>query len=181
MPLLWHNCPVTQPDVDYHHEKYAVVALANYLRDVEGWSSVYVSVAHESLDEPGGLRGKALPIIDAELDRTVATYHNNFYIDTGGIDLVATKPGETLLVEAKGKSVTANAGIEQLVGRTILSMEPGHSDRSYAILIPDLPQWMRAVEAARNPVLSEIRVYAVSPKGVIRRCQWGAEPPSPQE
>jgi hypothetical protein len=68
-------------------------------------------------------------------------YRYNFYTDTGGIDLAATKSGKSLLVEAKGKSTPARLGIEQLVGRTVLSMEPDRSDRSYAILIPDLPQW----------------------------------------
>jgi hypothetical protein len=172
---------VTAPDVDYHHEKYAVVALGHYLMDVEGWSSVQVSVALKSLDAPGGLRGRPLPSIDGERDRADRDYRYNFYVDTGGIDLVATKPGHTLLVEAKGKSIPVNSGIEQLVGRTILSMEPGCSDRSYAILIPDLPRWLRAVETARNPVLSDIRVYAVSPKGAIRRCDWGAPATEPAE
>jgi hypothetical protein len=92
---------------------------------------------------------------------------------------VATTRGQTLLVEAKGKSSPVNSGIEQLVGRTILSMDPGRLDRSYAILIPDLPRWIRAVETARNPMLSEIRVYAISPKGAIRRCQWGAASTNP--
>lgn len=101
---------MTESDVDYHHEKYAVVALGHYLTDVEGWSSVHVGVALKSLDAPGGLRGKPLPTIDAERNRTEPTYHNNFYVDTGGIDLVATKPGEILLVEAKGKSVKAPTG-----------------------------------------------------------------------
>lgn len=55
-------------------------------------------------------------------------------------------------------------------------MKPGLSDRRYAILIPDLPQWIRAVQTARNPVLAEIRVYAISPNGAIRRCEWGAGP-----
>jgi hypothetical protein len=72
-----------------------------------------------------------------------------------------------------------NSGIEQLVGRTILSMEPGRSDRSYAILIPDLPRWLRAVEIARNPILSGIGVFAISPKGAIRRCHWGLASPEP--
>ncbi len=48
---------MTLPDVDYHHEKYAVVAMAKYLIEVEGWSSVRVGVALNSLDAPGGLRG----------------------------------------------------------------------------------------------------------------------------
>lgn len=168
---------MTDPDVDYHHEKYAVVALGHYLTDVEGWSGVLVGVALDSLDAPGGPRGKPLPTIDAERDRTEPTYRANFYTDTGGIDLVATKPGQTLLVEAKGKSAKAPVGMEQLVGRIVLSMQPGHPDRSYAILIPDLPQWIRAVEAVRNPVLSEIRVYAISQTGVIHRCVWGTGPP----
>lgn len=172
---------MTQPDVNYHHEKYAVVALGHYLTDVEGWSGVLVGVALNSLDAPGGARGKPLPTIDAERDRTEPTYRANFYTDTGGIDLVATKPGQTLLVEAKGRSAKAPVGMEQLVGRIVLSMQPGHPDRSYAILIPDLPQWIRAVETAGNPVLAEIGVYAISPEGVISRRSWGAALPKPRE
>jgi hypothetical protein len=168
---------MTAPDVDYHHEKYAVVALARYLIEVEGWSTVQVGVALKSLEVPGGLRGNPVPTIDAELDRADPKYRYNFYTDGGGIDLVATKPGQTLLVEAKGKSIPVNSGIEQLVGRTILSMHPDRSDRSYAILIPDLPRWIQAVETTRNPMLSAILVYAVSPEGVIRRCEWGAASP----
>ena len=169
---------MTAPDVDYHHEKYAIVALAHYLVEVEGWSSVHVGVALKSLDAPGGLRGNPVPTIDAERDRADPKYRYDFYTDGGGIDLVATKPSQTLLVEAKGKSIPVNSGIEQLVGRTILSIEPGRSDRSYAILIPDLPRWIQAVETARNPMLSAILVYAISPNGLIRRCEWGALPPT---
>jgi len=39
---------VTEPDVDYHREKYGLVALAHYLADVEGWLTVLLSVAPES-------------------------------------------------------------------------------------------------------------------------------------
>jgi len=52
-----HTVTVTEPDVDYHREKYGLVALAHYLADVEGWPEVLLSVVPESLDEPGGLRG----------------------------------------------------------------------------------------------------------------------------
>jgi hypothetical protein len=156
---------VTLPDVDYHHEKYAIVALGHYLVDVESWSSVLVGVAPGSLDSPAGLRGKPLPVIDAELDKADSRFWNNFHTDTGGIDLVATKPGRTLLVEAKRISIAAPLGIEQLVGRTVLSMRSDRPDRSYAILIPDLPQWLQVVGMARNPMLSEIGVYAVGSAG----------------
>ena len=167
---------MTEPDVDYHHEKYALVALSHYLRDVEGWPRVLVSVVPESLDEPDGPRGLVPPVIDAERDQTDPTYRYNFYTDIGGrIDLVAAKPGHALLVEAKGKSAPVPAGVEQLIGRTILAMEPGRSDRTYAILIPDDPRWLRVVQAARHPVLSQIRVYAISHKADIRRCEWGVQ------
>jgi hypothetical protein len=165
---------VTEPDVDYHREKYGLVALAHYLADVEGWPTVLLSVAPESLDAPGGLRGLLPPAIDAERDRADPHYPYVFYTDIGGrIDLVAAKPGHALLVEAKGRSARVPAGIEQLIGRTILSIEPGRSDRSYAIVIPDLPGWMRVVQTARHPALSQILVYSVSPQGVIHRCEWG--------
>ena len=168
---------MTEPDVDYHREKYGLVALAHYLAAVERWPTVLLSVVPESLDEPGGLRGLQPPVIDAERDRADSRYPYVFYTDIGGrIDLVAAKPGHALLVEAKGKSAKVPAGIEQLIGRSILSMQPGRPDRSYAILVPDLPGWMRVVETARHPALSQILVYAVSPTGVIRRCAWGAAP-----
>ena len=165
---------MTLPDVDYHNEKYAVVALGHYLLEVEGWSSVLVVVALESLDRPGGVRGKPLPTIDAERDRTELYYAANFYTDTGGVDLVATKPWQLLLIEAKGKSAKAPVGMEQLVGRTVLSMRTDRADRRHAILIPDLAPWLRAVGAAENPMLAEIGVYAISPTGAIRRLKWGA-------
>ena len=170
---------VILPDVDYHHEKYAVVALAHYLTGVEGWASVHVGVALKSLDAPEGLRGNPVPTIDAERGRVEPKYRYDFYPAGGGVALVATKPGQTLLVEAKGKSIPVNSGIEQLVGRTILSMDPGRPGRSYAILIPDLPRWLRAVEMARNPILSGIGVFAISPKGAIRQCHWGVVSPEP--
>jgi hypothetical protein len=101
-----------------------------------------------------------------------------FDTDIGGrIDLVAARQGHALLVKTKGKSAKVPAGIEQLIGRTVLSMQPGRPDRSHAILVPDLPGWVRVVETARHPALSEILVYAVSQTGVIRRCAWGAAPP----
>ncbi len=179
---LAHTTAVTEPDVDYHREKYGLVALAHYLTDVEGWPTVRLSVAAESLDALGGMNGLLPPMIDPERDRADSRYRYVFYTDIGGrIDLVAAKPGHALLVEAKGRSAKVQAGIEQLIGRTILSIEPGRSDRSYAILIPDLPSWMRMVQTARHPALSQIRVYTVSPNGVIGRCAWGGEPlPQPR-
>jgi hypothetical protein len=165
---------VNLPDVDYHHEKYALVALAAYLVDDEGWSSVLMGVAPESLDEPDGPRGNKVPTIDAEQDRKDPKYRYNFYTDTGGIDLVATRPGRTLLVEAKGQSSTAPAGIEQLVGRTVLSMKSRRPDREYAVLIPDSRRWARVVRRAASPVLPKIRVYVVSRRGEIRLGEWGS-------
>lgn len=177
-----HTSAVTEPDVDYHREKYGLVALAHYLTDVEGWPTVRLSVAAESLDAPGGMNGLLPPTIDPERDRADSRYRYVFYTDIGGrIDLVAAKPGHALLVEAKGRSAKVQAGIEQLIGRTILSIEPGRLDRSYAILIPGLPSWLRVVQTARHPALSQIGVYTVSPNGVIGRCAWGGEPlPQPR-
>src|SRR5665811_976247 len=66
---LAHTSPMTEPDVDYHREKYGLVALAHYLTDVEGWPTVRLSVAAASLDAPGGLNGLPPPTIDPDLDR----------------------------------------------------------------------------------------------------------------
>lgn len=79
----------------------------------------------------------------------------------------------TLLVEAKGKSAKVPAGIEQLIGRTILAMESDRADRRYAILIPDLPAWLSVVASARHPALAAIEVFTVSPTGAIGKATWG--------
>jgi hypothetical protein len=163
------------PDVDYHREKYGLVALAGHLVSAEGWTRALLSVPPESLDEPGGPRGIVPPVIDAELDRTDPHYAYDFYTDLGGhIDLVAVRPGHLLIVEAKGTSVKVPAGIEQLIGRLVLAMDPERDDRSYAILIPDLPKWLAVVAAARHPVLAPIGVYTVSAKGRIGRAEWAS-------
>lgn len=162
--------------MDYHHEKYAVVALARYLVDVEGWSTVLVGVRPDSLDAPDGPVGHQVPLIDAQQDTADPRYRYNFYTDTGGIDLVATKDGQVLLVEAKGKSAKGSVGIEQLVGRTVLAMKPDRPDYSYAVLMPDLPHLLRMVESASNTILSQIRVFVISPSGDIRRVEWGRAP-----
>jgi len=166
---------MARADVDYHREKYALVALAEHLVSVEGWSKVLLSVVPESIDVPDGPIGLVPPVIDAEQDRLDPRYPYVFYTDLGGrIDLVAVRPGRSLLVEAKGRSAPVPAGIEQLIGRTILAMDPARHDRAHAILIPDLPAWLAAISRATYPVLGSIGVYAVSIRGDIRRVTWGS-------
>ena len=137
---------MTEPHVDYHREKYGLVALAHYLEHVDGWLTVRLSVEPESLDAAGGPAGQAVPAIDEARDREDPRYKYTLYTDNGGrIDLVATKSGRTLLVEAKGTSTPVPAGIEQLIGRSILSMRAGRPDLSYAILIPDVPRRIHVI------------------------------------
>lgn len=71
-----------RPAVDYHREKYGLVALANHLTD-DGWE-VMLSV------DPGSLRsapvkGLPVPVIDADRDASDPRYKYSFYVDRGGL------------------------------------------------------------------------------------------------
>lgn len=66
------------PDVDYHREKYGLVALADYLSSVEGWDKVLLTVVPGSLDDPAGPRGLVPPVIDAARDRADPHYGEIF-------------------------------------------------------------------------------------------------------
>ena len=161
-----------RPPVDYHREKYGVVALAEYLVAHDRWERVRLSVPAVSLHMGNAETGIEPPLIDADRDAVDPTYKYNFYTDTGGIDLVAWRGEETLVVEAKGRSAKPHAAIEQLVGRIILLMDPAATRRRYAILIPDLPNWTAIASAASHPALNAIEIFLVSAGGDIRRGAW---------
>jgi hypothetical protein len=161
--------------IDYHREKYGLVALANHLTR-EGWQEVLLSVRPETLETT--LEGIAVPVLDPVRDATDEKYKYNFYIDRGGrIDLVARRDGKLLLVEAKGTSSKPDSGVEQLVGRTIMHMDPSREDRSYAILVPDHPAWLAVLgRVHHHPSLTSVAVFLVSREGVIRMGHWGQSP-----
>src|SRR5687768_10511154 len=128
--------PVTP--FDYHHEKTALVALARWL-EADGWREIRLSVAAVSVNDAGGLVGVVPPAIDdafIEQFNLHPTHRYTFYRDEPGrIDLVAKRDGVTLLVEAKGKSVSNRRGaIEQLIGRLVLLQEPDRAELRYGLL-----------------------------------------------
>jgi hypothetical protein len=158
-----------RPDVDYHREKYGLVALANHLA-ADGWK-VLLSVVPASLATPPH-KGIDVPTIDAAKDSADPRYRYNFYIDRGGRhDLVATRGDEVLVVEGKGKSGKPVSGLEQLIGRSLLAATSLPAGARSAILIPDA--WAGHVAAANHPALDFIEVFTVTPSGDIGFAHWG--------
>lgn len=163
-------------DFDYHHEKVALVKLARDLL-AEGWPEVRLSVSHQRLDE-ADLDGvdpeEVRPFDDAFVSEfnTTDELRYQFYRDEPGrIDLVARKPGRTLLVEAKGQSARNRVGaVEQLIGRMLLLQDPHRDDRDYAILVPDT--WDSVLPSSR-PSLDWLHVFRISARdGSIERGRW---------
>jgi hypothetical protein len=171
----FHGNPRTfRPDVDYFREKYALVALAEYLRGA-GWD-VLLSVPPRSLVVGAAHEGIPPPLIDAELDRVDERYRYNFYTDIGGrVDLVGWRKDEVLLIEGKGTSAKPQAALEQLVGRMILWMEPDRPELKYGIAIPDHRAWLKVVARASHPILHQIAVFAIDGRGDVRVIEWGTE------
>lgn len=158
--------------IDYHREKYALVALAEHLIS-QGWTEVLLSVDPRSLTDQA-LKGVMVPTIDAALDRDDPRYRYTFYTDRGGRhDLVAKRGSEMLVVEAKGRSGKPISSLEQLVGRSILAMAALPPGARMAILIPDHPAWVSIVTAATHPALADVEVFTVTPVGAIGKENWG--------
>lgn len=159
-----------RPAVDYHREKYGLVALANHLTD-DGWQ-VMLSVQPASLASLP-MQGLGVPVIDADRDASDPRYKYNFYVDRGGRhDLVATRGSEVLVVEGKGKSAKPINGLEQLVGRSIIAAASLPDGARTAILIPD--SWASLVADTTHPALQFIEVFTVSPTGDIGTARWGS-------
>jgi hypothetical protein len=120
------------------------------------------------------LIGLEIPAIDAAADRDDPRYRYNFYTDRAGRhDLVARRPGETLIIEAKGTSAKPDSGLEQLIGRSIMSMTGLLPGARCGILIPGLASWTRKVAATSHPALQDVPVLTVSKDGAIGRAEWG--------
>lgn len=167
----------TSHDLDYHHEKIALIRLAQHLMR-QGWPEVRLSaregsLASDCLDgiDPGDLEGVDLhsDAIFSEkfrqnFDRD-ETFRYKFYGDRpGGIDLVARRRDEVLLVEAKGRSRRdRRGGVYELIGRLVAS-RTDDDGRSYGILIPDT--W-RAVLPAQRPSLRWLTVFLIEREGHI--------------
>jgi hypothetical protein len=158
-----------RPNVDYHREKYGLVALANKLKE-EGWD-VLLSVTPKSVGSLQ-LKGIEVPSIDATQHDADPGYKYNFYVDRGRRhDLVATRGSEILVIEGKGTSAARVSGLEQLVGRSIITAARLPEGAQTAILIPD--SWAPLVASTAHPALEFIKVFTVSRGGDISTARWG--------
>jgi len=145
----------------FHHEKIALIKLAQHLGR-QGWAQVLLSVKPTSLDgEWEGVDPAALNEVDLKSDEIFSPafrslfdndlhHRYKFYRDNpGGIDLVARRGNELLLVEAKGTGRDRKGALDQLIGRQV-SMRMDGDPRSFGILVPNtwagiLPPWRQSL------------------------------------
>lgn len=155
----------------YHHEKIALIRLAQHLKRA-GWTEVFLSVRPDSLSSGlVGIDPASLDGVDLAADGLFSdtfqesfnddlTYRYNFYGDKpGGIDLVARKGDDLLLVEAKGESRERDrkGAVYELIGRQVAT-RLDDDPRTFAVLIPDTWQ---AVLPMRTKSLDWLIVYLI--------------------
>lgn len=153
----------------FHHEKIALIKLAQHLGN-QGWSEVMLTVKPTSLGgEWEGVDPTTLDGVDFMSDEVFSPafrslfdndleHRYKFYRDNpGGIDLVARRGDELLLVEAKGTGRDRKGALDQLIGRQV-GLHMDDDPRSFGILIPDtwkgiLPPW--------RPSLAWLKVFLI--------------------
>ena len=174
----------------YHHEKIALVKLAQHLSR-NGWHEVLLSVRPDSLAgeleglDPATLHGVNLASDELfgpefrELFDNDLKHRYEFYGDKpGGIDLVARRYDELLLVESKGESKRDRKGaVYELIGRQVAA-RLDDDPRSFGILIPDT--W-RVVLPTRSKLLEWLKIYLIEREtGRITEAQLPEPPASSQ-
>ncbi len=165
----------------FHHEKIALIKLAQHLGR-QGWSEVMLSVRPTSLDgQWDGIDPSTLEDVDLASDEIFSPafrslfdndlhHRYKFYGDkAGGIDLVARRDDELLLVEAKGESERDRKGaLDQLIGRQV-SIRIDNDPRSFGILIPDT--WSAILPSTRQS-LAWMKVFLIEREsGAIEETQ----------
>ncbi|MBP2471474.1 hypothetical protein JOF53_000346 [Crossiella equi] len=97
------------------------------------------------------------------------------------IDVVATRPGEQLLIEAKGHDSDPGAGTDVAFGQLLRRMasvdDPGIR---YALAVRDHPQCVNAAARVSQQVLDRLRItlYAVAEDGGVRTVPGGQTDPA---
>ncbi len=173
--------------LDYRRVQYGLVRLAGYLLETESYPVVRVSVPISDLahSRPETI-GEPVPAIDPARAQADWTYGYSLHHDRpDAVDLAAWKPGETLVVDARGLDrVTIlrmtrgaeglRAALEQAIGRLVVRAQPiVDHDLALGLLVPDEPRFVEALDEVNpaNPVLAAVpvRAYLVNRAGDIRR------------
>ena len=167
---------------DPRREKRAIVLLARELVSRWGFEivrrsvpqSVLIGATQPTPDQIGG-HEVTDPSPDADFDWVVLQRE---WIDRGGtIDLVAYRPGETLVIEAAGIGLHSDSpwdAVEKVLGRTLLWMRPNREDLRYGILIPRHFVSVFDRVPAGNPMLAHPRfsAFLIDEAGQIEQRKW---------
>ncbi|WP_199285610.1 PDDEXK family nuclease [Saccharomonospora iraqiensis] len=87
------------------------------------------------------------------------------------VDVVATRDGQRLYAEAKGKTTDPGLDVDTAFGQLLRRM-PKQDDASfrYGLVVRDEPRSVRAVQRVPSRVLTLLRItlYAVAEDGAVR-------------
>ena len=123
-------------DIDYRHEKFAVIKVARSLSQQGFEVGISVPGPVQELSRRTKLGGLGIPSFSTS-DMRIPEHRKRVYYDTPGtIDLVARKSDEVWVMEAKGLSARGNAraAVAQAIGQIVLYMTPSEPTLRYAII-----------------------------------------------
>ena len=163
--------PAVKDGYEYWYEKYALIRFGRWLES-NGYE-VRLSVPWVGR-APGPLGGLKLPALPPERGADKDFRFTVYYDTPGGVDLVATRPEDVLLVEGKGTTTRSNAPrmVAEAVGKAVLLFETGTGNERYAVLLPDHGRVIRTLNlvSPRNAVFAErVEVYLISSDGSLGR------------
>jgi len=113
------------------------------------------------------MRGDEKRVVEA-FKRHLETDGWSVTLEEDSIDLVARRGGETLIVEAKGRTTAPSTDVDTLYGQLLRGMDRGLDESmQYVVLVPSefVATALRVPASVRQ--LLRIRVFAVDERGVV--------------
>lgn len=85
-----------------------------------------------------------------------------------GCDVVATRGGERLFAEAKGRTTSAGTDVDTMYGQLLRRMPEGAVGRArFALVVPEQARWHVLRVPARVRALLGVEVYTVADDGSV--------------